>query len=56
MKVLTSMTYLNIKILPFDLVELKSAPAGLMLINRSVFKVLIAKYANKKIKFEAMSE
>ena len=42
----------NIKILPFDLVELKSAPAGLMLINRSVFKVLMAKYANKKIKFD----
>jgi len=42
----------NIKILPFDLVELKSAPAGLMLINRSVFKVLIAKHPNKKIKFD----
>ncbi len=42
----------NIKILPFDLVELKSAPAGLMLINRSVFKVLMAKYPNKKIKFD----
>ena len=42
----------NIKILPFDLVELKSAPAGLMLINRSVFKVLMAKYANKRIKFD----
>jgi hypothetical protein len=39
----------NIKILPFDLVELKSAPAGLMLINRSVFRVLMAKYANKKL-------
>jgi len=42
----------NIKILPFDLVELKSAPAGLMLINRSVFKVLIAKHPNRKIKFD----
>ena len=42
----------NIKILPFDLVELKAAPAGLMLINRSVFKVLMAKYPNKKIKFD----
>jgi len=42
----------NIKILPFDLVELKSAPAGLMLINRSVFKVLIAKHLNRKIKFD----
>ena len=41
----------NIKILPFDLVELKSAPAGLMLINRSVFKVLMAKYPNRKINF-----
>ena len=41
----------NIKILPFDLVELKSAPAGLMLINRVVFKTLMAKYPNKKIKF-----
>ena len=37
----------NIKILPFDLVELKSAPAGLMLINRVVFKTLMAKYPNK---------
>ncbi len=42
----------NIKILPFDLVELKSAPAGLMLINRAVFKVLMAKYPQKKIKFD----
>ena len=42
----------NIKILPFDLVELKSAPAGLMLINRVVFKTLMAKYPNKKIKFD----
>ena len=41
----------NIKILPFDLVELKSAPAGLMLINRVVVKTLMAKYPNKKIKF-----
>ena len=41
----------NIKILPFDLVELKSAPAGLMLIHKSVFKVMMAKYPNKKIKF-----
>ena len=41
----------NIKILPFDLVELKSAPAGLMLINRVVFKTLMAIYPNKKIKF-----
>ena len=41
----------NIKILPFDLVELKSAPAGLMLINRSVFKTLMEKYPDKKIKF-----
>ena len=42
----------NIKILPFDLVELKSAPAGLMLINLVVFKTLMAKYPNKKIKFD----
>ena len=41
----------NIKILPFDLVELKSAPAGLMLINRVVFKTLMAKYPQKKINF-----
>ena len=41
----------NIKILPFDLVELKSAPAGLMLINRCVFRTLMAKYPNRKIKF-----
>ena len=42
----------NIKILPFDLVELKSAPAGLMLINRVVFKTLMAKYPQKKINFD----
>jgi len=42
----------NIKILPFDLVELKSAPAGLMLINRAVFRTLMAKYPQKKIKFD----
>jgi len=42
----------NIKILPFDLVELKSAPAGLMLINRSVFRTLMDKYPDKKIKFD----
>ncbi len=42
----------NIKILPFDLVELKSAPAGLMLINRAVFKTLMAKYPQKKINFD----
>ena len=42
----------NIKILPFDLVELKSAPAGLMLINRSVFKTLMEKYPEKKINFD----
>ena len=41
----------NIKILPFDLVELKSGPAGLMLINRSVFRTLMEKYPDKKIKF-----
>jgi hypothetical protein len=41
----------NIKILPFDLVELKSAPAGLMLINRSVFRTLMEKYPDKKINF-----
>jgi hypothetical protein len=42
----------NIKILPFDLVELKSAPAGLMLINRSVFKTFMEKYPEKKINFD----
>jgi hypothetical protein len=42
----------NIKILPFDLVELKSAPAGLMLINRSVFRTLMEKHPNRKIKFD----
>jgi len=41
----------NIKILPFDLVELKSAPAGLMLINRSVFRTLMEKHPQGKIKF-----
>ena len=42
----------NIKILPFDLVELKSAPAGLMLINRSVFRTFMEKYPEKKINFD----
>ena len=42
----------NIKILPFDLVELKSAPAGLMLINRSVFIKLKDKHPELKIKFD----
>ena len=45
----------NIKILPFDLVELKSAPAGLMLINRSVFKTLMEKYPEKKINFDGLN-
>ena len=42
----------NIKILPFDLVELKSAPAGLMLIKRNVFKKLIADNPRLKINFD----
>ena len=41
----------NIKILPFDLVELKSAPAGLMLIKRSVFDTLMKKHYDLKINF-----
>ena len=41
----------NIKILPFDLVELKSAPAGLMLINRSVFDTLMKKHYELKCDF-----
>ena len=41
----------NIKILPFDLVELKSAPAGLMLIKRDVFKTLISKHSELKCEF-----
>ena len=42
----------NIKILPFDLVELKSAPAGLMLIKRNVFERLMEKRPQDKIKFD----
>jgi hypothetical protein len=41
----------NIKIEPFDLVELKSAPAGLMLIKRNVFEKLIEDNPRLKIKF-----
>ena len=42
----------KIKILPFDLVELKSAPAGLMLIKRKVFEKLIELNPKYKIKFD----
>jgi hypothetical protein len=42
----------NIKILPFDLVELKSAPAGLMLIKRNVFEKLMEDNPRLKIKFD----
>ena len=42
----------NIKILPFDLVELKSAPAGLMLIKKIVFEKLMDKHPELKIEFD----
>jgi len=40
-----------IKVVAFDLVELKSAPAGLMLIKRNVFDTLMKKHYDLKIEF-----
>ena len=43
----------NIKIEPFDLVEIEEGPAGLMLIHRKVFELLIGKHPELKINFDA---
>ena len=42
----------NVKILPFDLVEIEEGPAGLMLIHRKVFERLIDKHRELKINFD----
>ena len=43
----------NIKIEPFDLVEIEEGPAGLMLIQRKVFERLMDKHPELKINFNA---
>ena len=43
----------NVKIEPFDLVEIEEGPAGLMLIHRKVFELLIGKHPELKINFDA---
>ena len=43
----------NIKIEPFDLVEIEEGPAGLMLIHRTVFERLMDKRPELKINFDA---
>ena len=43
----------DIKILPWDIVEIEEGPAGLMLIHRRVFEVLMEKRPDLKIKFNA---
>ena len=43
----------NVKILPFDLVEIEEGPAGLMLIHRRVFERLMDKHPELKINFDA---
>ena len=42
----------KIKILPWDMVELKAAPAGLTLIHRIVFERLMDKHPELKINFD----
>ena len=41
----------DIKIEPFDLVEIEEGPAGLMLIHKKVFELLINKHPELKIEF-----
>ena len=41
----------NVKILPWDLIELNEGPAGLMLIHRRVFESLMIKFPKLKCKF-----
>ena len=42
----------NIKIEPFDIVEIEEGPAGLMLIQRKVFERLMDKHPELKIRFD----
>jgi len=41
-----------VEILPFDMVEIKEGPAGLMLIHRGVFEKLMEKYSELKCEFD----
>ena len=43
----------KIKILPWDMVEVEEAPAGMMLIHRIVFEKLMQKHPELKINFDA---
>ena len=43
----------NVKILPWDIVEIEEGPAGLMLIHRKIFELLIGKHPELKINFDA---
>ena len=45
----------NIKILPWDLIEITEGPAGCMLIHRRVFKRLMEKYPRLKINFDKVT-
>ena len=42
----------DIKIEPFDLVEIEEGPAGLMLIHKRVFELLMGKHPELKIEFD----
>ena len=42
----------DIKIEPFDLVEIDEGPAGLMLIHKKVFELLMGKHPELKIEFD----
>ena len=42
----------NVKIEPFDLVEIEEGPAGLMLIHKKVFELLMGKHPELKIDFD----
>ena len=42
----------NVKILPWDIVEIEEGPAGLMLIHRKVFEMLMGKHPELKINFD----
>ena len=43
----------NVKILPWDIVEIEEGPAGLMLIHRKVFERLMDKHPELQINFDA---
>ena len=45
----------NVKILPWDIVEIEEGPAGLMLIHRGVYERLIDKHPELKINFDKMT-